>query len=56
MFQKSNCQSFESINDKCVEKCPLDTVNNTDTTCGRKKIIINKEEKTIPYKYRLKKE
>ena len=54
-FKKSNCQSFESINDKCVEKCPLDTVNNTDTTCGRKKIIINKEEKTIPYKYRLKK-
>jgi hypothetical protein len=54
-YNKLNCQSFESINDKCVEKCPLDTVNNTDTKCGRKKIIINKEEKTIPYKYRLKK-
>jgi hypothetical protein len=53
---KKECEpGYEFKNEKCVQKCPNDTVNNTDTTCGREKTIKNTEDFEIPYKYRIKK-
>ena len=52
---KKNCETgYESIKDKCVQKCPENTINNTETTCGREKKIINIEEYNLPYKYKIK--
>lgn len=42
-------------NDKCRQKCPENTINNTDTTCGREKTIRIDNLTELPYKYRIKK-
>ena len=45
---------YELLNNKCVQKCPSDTVNNTNTTCGRLRITMDSENTTTPFNYRIK--
>ena len=45
---------YEFKDEKCVQICPDGTINN-QTTCTREKKIINTEEYTMPYKYKIKK-
>ena len=45
---------YEFKDEKCVQICPDGTINN-QTTCAREKKIINTEEYTMPYKYKIKK-
>jgi hypothetical protein len=55
---KKDCDlgyEYEFKEEKCIQTCPNGTINNTDTKCGREKIIINGEEFELPYKYRIKK-
>jgi hypothetical protein len=53
---KKDCEpGYEFKDEKCVQICPENTINNTDKTCGREKIIINSDEYILPYKYRIKK-
>jgi hypothetical protein len=52
---KKECEpGYEFKDEKCVQICPEGTINN-NTTCKREKKIINTEEYTMPYKYKIKK-
>jgi hypothetical protein len=52
---KKECEpGYEFKDEKCIQKCPDSTVDNTETTCGREKTIINSTDYEIPYKYRIK--
>jgi hypothetical protein len=53
---KKECEpGYEFKDEKCIQKCPDGTVDNTETTCGREKTMINSVDYEIPYKYRIKK-
>jgi hypothetical protein len=53
---KKNCEAgYESKDEKCVQKCPEDTINNTDTTCGRETTIKSGNGYDLPYTYTIKK-
>jgi hypothetical protein len=54
--KKECAPGYDFINEKCVQKCPENTINNTDTTCKREKTIRDDNETELPYKYRIKKE
>ena len=53
--KKECAPGYEFKDEKCVQQCPENTINNTDTTCGREKTIRDNNETELPYKYRIKK-
>jgi len=54
---KKDCNSgYEFKDEKCIQKCPEKTINETETTCEREKMYIdNIDNNELPYKYRIKK-
>jgi hypothetical protein len=53
---KKDCEAgYEFKNETCIQKCPDDTINNTDTTCGRETTIKSSNGYDLPYTYKIKK-
>ena len=53
---KKDCEAgYEFKNETCIQKCPDDTINNTDTTCGRETTIKSANGYDLPYTYKIKK-
>ena len=53
---KKDCEAdYEFKNETCIQKCPYDTINNTDTTCGRETTVQSANGYDLPYTYTIKK-